>query len=79
MATKKKTQTGEILRYLQTHKGITSMQAFEKFGATRLSAIIFVLKKRGFNIVTYMIDGKNRYGEPTRYAEYRLIKDKYSF
>ena len=71
----KRTQRGEVLKYLQTHKGITSMQAFEKFGATRLSAIIFDLKRKGYNIVTIMRDGENRYGESVRFAEYRLIKE----
>lgn len=72
----KRTQRGEVLKYLQTHKGITSMQAIEKFGATRLSAIIFDLKRKGYNIVTVMKDGENRYGESVRFAEYRLIKEK---
>lgn len=72
----KRTQRGEVLKYLQTHKGITSMQAIEKFGATRLSAIIFDLKRKGYNIVTIMKDGENRYGESVRFAEYRLIKEK---
>ncbi len=71
----KRTQRGEVLKYLQTHKGITSMQAIEKFGATRLSAIIFDLKRKGYNIVTVMKDGENRYGESVRFAEYRLIKE----
>ena len=75
MASKKMTQTQAILNYMQTHKGITSMQAFEKFGATRLSAIVFVLRKRGFNIITVEKTGTNRFGEPVRFAEYRLIKD----
>ncbi len=72
----KRTQRSEVLKYLQTHKGITSMQAIEKFGATRLSAIIFDLKRKGYNIVTIMKDGENRYGESVRFAEYRLIKEK---
>ena len=40
-----KTQTGDVLKYLETHKkGITSKEAFDKFGATRLSSIIYSLK-----------------------------------
>ena len=72
---KKKTQTGEILRYMKTHKGITSMQAFEKFGATRLSGVIFELRKH-YNIVSEPKTGKNRYGETVNYVEYRLIGAK---
>lgn len=76
MSEQKRTQRGEVLKYLQTHKGITSIQAIEKFGATRLSAIIFDLRKKGYNIVTITKEGENRYGESVRFAEYRLIKDK---
>lgn len=68
-------QVSAVLYYLQKHKGITSIQAFEKFGITRLSAIIFVLRRRGYNIITIEHKGVNRFGNPVSYAEYRLIKD----
>lgn len=63
-----------VLDWLKTHAGITSMEAFENFGATRLSAIIFNLKKSGHNIETVMVDGKDRFGNRTRYARYYLRK-----
>ena len=70
---KNKTQLSEVLRYLQTHKrGITQVQAFELFGATRLSDIIFRLRKLGWDIVTESVTAKNRYGHTTTYARYRL-------
>lgn len=70
---KTKSQKSEILRYLLTHKrGITSLQAIELFGATRLSDIIFRLRKEGYDIVTEMITQKNRYGHATTYACYKL-------
>ena len=60
---------GRVLEYLKTHKGITSMQAFELFGATRLSAIIFILRKE-YEIESVKCKGVNRYGS-------RVIFDKY--
>ena len=30
------TQRQMVLEYLKTHQGITSMEAFQKFGSTRL-------------------------------------------
>ena len=51
-----------VLDWLKTHAGITSMEAFENFGATRLSAIIFELKRKGYDIETVMVDGRDRYG-----------------
>lgn len=66
-------QAKEVLKHLQSGKTITSMEAINLFGATRLSAIIFDLRKAGFNIVTNNVIGKNRYGNPVSYAEYKLI------
>ena len=70
---KTKTQRSEVLRYMETHKGITSIQAIEKFGATRLSDIIFRLRKDGYDIETEMITAKNRYGHAVTYAKYSLV------
>ena len=70
---KEKTQTTEVLKYMQTHKGITSIQAIEKFGATRLSDIIFRLRKEGYEIETESITKKNRYGHTTTFARYTLV------
>lgn len=69
------TQLNEVLAYMQSGNRITSMKAIEKFGATRLSDIIFKLRKRGYNITTHTIIGKNRYGGTVKYAEYELIKE----
>ena len=70
---KTKSQKSEVLRYMQTHKGITSIQAIEKFGATRLSDIIFRLRKEGYDIDTESITTKNRYGHAVTYAKYSLV------
>lgn len=70
---KTKSQRSEVLRYMQTHKGITSIQAIEKFGATRLSDIIFRLRKDGYDIQTESITTKNRYGHSVTYAKYSLV------
>lgn len=70
---KEKTQMTEVLKYMQTHKGITSIQAIEKFGATRLSDIIFRLRKEGYEIETESITKKNRYGHTTTFARYTLV------
>ena len=70
---KTKTQKSEVLKYMQTHTGITSIQAIEKFGATRLSDIIFRLRKEGYEIKTEQITRKNRYGHATTFAKYSLM------
>lgn len=68
------TQNRAVLNYLESHSGITSKQAFEIFGITRLSARISDLRGEGYNISTINRDGLNRWGHKTRYAEYRLVK-----
>lgn len=75
MSAKNKSQTSEIINLLRKQGYITSYEAIEKFGATRLSGIIFILRERGFGIETEMVQGKNRYGYITNYAIYRLTKD----
>lgn len=68
--------TGRVLEYMKTHKGITSMQAFQLFGATRLSAIIFNLRNYGYSITSEPKQGKNRYKESVHFVEYKLNKEK---
>ena len=63
-------QRGEVLSYFQSEGELTSMEAFTKFGATRLAAIVFDLRKKGYNIETRSCIGKNRYGETCQYARY---------
>jgi hypothetical protein len=65
-------KTTAVLQWLQSHASISSMEAIKQFGATRLSAIIFNLRKRGYNIETVMVDGRDRFGNPTRFARYYL-------
>ena len=70
---KHKKNVGRVLEYLKTHKnGITSMQAFEKFGVTRLSAIIFILRKE-YEIVGERCVGKNRFNDKARFVRFKLV------
>ena len=70
---KEKSQKSEVLKFMKTHKrGITSLQAIELFGATRLSDIIFRLRQEGYNIITEMVTAKNGYGHTVTFARYRL-------
>jgi len=67
---KRDTKTRQVLQYLIDHGGISSLVAFEKFRATRLSAIIFCLRHN----YGLEIDSEERTTKDgTHYAEYRLI------
>lgn len=70
-----KSQTEDVLRYMKEEGAISSMDAFREFGATRLSAIIFELRRRGYNIETEIWECKNRYGRKTEFAKYILHED----
>lgn len=74
---KKITKIDRVLRYLETHRGITSMQAFQNYGVTRLAAIIYDLRHhRHLNIETVNTTGHDKYGTPISYATYVLHKDE---
>lgn len=60
-----------VLQYLKENKSITSLEAIKEFGATRLSAIIFNLRKE-HKITTQYETSKNRYGDSVSYARYIL-------
>lgn len=69
----KHTQTNDILNYMKTHKrGITSMDAFERFGATRLSGLIYQLRRQGHKISTDYEVVKTRYGKKVEIARYKM-------
>lgn len=69
-ATKKITKTSMVLNHLKKHGTITSMEAIENYGATRLSAIIFELRKKGYDIDTHDVHGVDRYGNKVVYGKY---------
>lgn len=70
---RKPTQNDRILHYMKEHKGITSLEAYDKIGCTRLSARIADLKDMGYPIGKVMVDAKNRYGDTVKVAQYFLV------
>ena len=66
---KKLSKTALILEHLKNNKTITSWEAIEEYGATRLSAIIYNLRKK------YYIDSIDRiftdkFGNTSTFTEY---------
>ena len=62
------TQENQILNHLKKHKFITSWEAIQEYRITRLSARIYELREKGFNIIT-----KNITENGKTFAEYSLI------
>lgn len=68
-------KTALVLEHLQKNKTITSWEAIENFGATRLSAIIYNLRKK------YFIDSvdklfTDKYGDTSTFTEYIYCGEK---
>lgn len=66
------TQEDRVLKWLKTYKKITVWEAIREFGATRLSAIIYNLRNKGYNITTTFVTKKNRFDEYVTFGEYEL-------
>ena len=61
-----------ILEHMRQNPWITSKEAFEQYGITRLSARIKNLRDVGYDIETVMVETTTRFGESCRYARYIL-------
>lgn len=68
------TQTERVRQYLEETGSITSLEAFRELGITRLSAVIFNLKKE-VDIKTETVCFHNRYGEKVYFAKYSINKE----
>lgn len=64
---KTKTATREILEALQKKEVLTSIDAFHRWGITRLASVVHNLRKAGHEIKTETIASGR-----TKYARYRL-------
>lgn len=63
-------KTNAIQLHLIEKGNITSWEAIKEYGATRLSAIIFNLRKKGMDIRTERIEFTDRFGNKANYAKY---------
>ena len=65
-------QRKAVLDVLTEQGHISSIEAIQQMGITRLSAIIYNLREEGHNIETYTFTSvkKNRYGNNSRYCIY---------
>lgn len=67
-------KTKKVLEHLEKHGHITSIEAIDLYGATRLSAIIFNLRNQGYSIETVYVPFTDRFGTETQYGKYILNK-----
>lgn len=72
MSEVKLSQRDDIIRHLMTEGSITAWEAIKEYGSTRLSAIVYELRKKGWHIESEMVTSKNRYGNPVTFVRYHF-------
>lgn len=68
------TKKDKVLEHLKKYNTITSLEAIDKYSATRLSAIIYSLRKTGYKIITEKIQFIDKYGNKSYYGKYILME-----
>lgn len=63
-----------LLDHFAKHKTITSKEAFDLYGMTRLSAVVFNLREQGYEIGMVWEQGVNRYGNSIKWGKFFLQK-----
>jgi hypothetical protein len=72
----KKTKHNQVKSHLIKYGSIDSWTAINRYGATRLSAIIFNLRKKGMNITSVPNSVLDRNSNLCNFVHYVLIIDK---
>jgi hypothetical protein len=70
------TKSSQVKKHLENKGSIDSWTAINLYGATRLSAIIFNLRRAGHNIVSQPATIKDRNGNLCNFVIYKLIIKK---
>jgi hypothetical protein len=74
MQKNKASKQQKVVNHLKKKGTITSWQAIELYGATRLAAIIHTMRKKGHEIHTKNVNAKDRFGNNCTYAKYVFVK-----
>jgi hypothetical protein len=73
----KNTYLYQVKQWLESGKTITSKQAIESLGCTRLSAVIFrLINEYGLPITKAMVPVQNRNGRWVEIAKYYLMDER---
>jgi hypothetical protein len=64
----------DVLAALEAGESLTSLEAWERFGTSRLAADVFELRRLGWPIQSEEIRVASRGGRPTRVACYRIAE-----
>ncbi len=65
-------QADRVLSYLECGNSITTLDAFQELGITRLGARIFELRQQGHPVQSNRLTVTNRFGEDCSISEYYI-------
>lgn len=71
----RKTQLDALLNYFVFNGGLTTFEAFERFGCTRLAARVLELESRGFCFKKDPVNITTRYGATVKVTRYTLMRN----
>lgn len=69
-------QVDLILRHLRDFGSISSWEALQEYGIMRTASRICDIRRMGIGIKSEIVTGKNRYGEPIKFARYSLMEEE---
>ena len=69
------TQNERVIAYIEEFGSITSKEAFDMIGVTRLASRIHDLSERGYTFRKQTEKAQNRYGEKIRFIRYSFMGD----
>lgn len=72
-------QNATILFHLQSGRSLTSLEAINLYGITRLGGRIFELKQQGHVIHDEFVTVKNRHGKDARVKRYWIAQPEPTF
>lgn len=67
------TARADVLAALEAGESLTSLEAWQRFGTSRLAADVFELRRMGWPILSEEIKVASRGGRPARVACYSLL------
>lgn len=70
----KQTQNQRVVDYINRFGSITTLEAFNDLGVTRLASRICDLTKQGYEFDKQFESAKNRYGDSVSYVRYKFRK-----
>lgn len=70
---KEKSKTLDVLNHLKIYGSISQREAVKYYNLYRLSSVIYILRKRGYEIKSELKPFTSKYGIKSNFAIYHLV------